>query len=340
MTTLYVREQGAHIRRKNETVRVMLKSETLQESPVRDLDQVIVYGNVQMTTQAAALLVHHDVDVVFYSQAGRFRYRLQQSGARYARLRQVQLRMADEAPRSLSLAKSIVRGKLANQERLVQTLAQRDKTLTSNEVFLRAQRGIHLMAQHCGGAGSSDALRGFEGKAAVFYFDVMKTRVPKAWGFRKREYYPPPDPWNATLSFSYSLLLKDVIAVVQLVGLDPYVGFFHALEANRPSLALDLMEEYRPLVDDVDLQLLASGKLPLERYRRNANGRRPVEIGPELLPVVIGAYEDRLEQTIRSAATGEHITVRRSLELQARQLAQVILGKRKIYLPIRLSFRV
>lgn len=336
MTTLYVREQGARVCRDGERVRVMHGQETLHEAIARDLDQVVIYGNVQVTTQAATLLVQHDVDVVFYSQHGRYKFRFQDSGARYARLRQAQLRLADKPERVLAIAHSIVRGKLENQQRLLHALAE--GATAPAALLRRAQTGVQQMAAASARAQTPDELRGFEGKGAAFYFEAMQALVPPAWGFHGRAYYPPPDPWNATLSFGYSLLLKDVNAVVQRVGLDPYVGFFHALEANRPSLVLDLMEEYRPLVDDICLRLLANGKLPLASYRRQVGEDRPVEMGPNLLPVLIQAYEQRLEQNMRYVLTGEQTSIRRCLGLQARQMASLILDQARVYRPLPLTF--
>lgn len=332
MTTLYVREQGARVVREGERIRVMRGQETLHEAAVRELEQVVVYGNVQVTTQAATLLVQQDVDVVFYSSHGRFRFRLLQGGSRYARLRQAQLRLRDDAAATLATAQAVVRGKLENQGRLLEALAKEKPALS------RALPGIRQMAVGSGQARTLDELRGFEGKGAAFYFEAMKTLVPPVWGFHGRAYYPPPDPWNATLSFGYSLLLKDVGAAAQLVGLDAYVGFFHALEANRPSLLLDLMEEFRPLVDGVCLGLLAQGRLPLAEYRRRTDEERPVEMGPALLPVLIEAYEERLEGKERYGLSGEQTTLRRCLELQARQMAALILGQGRSYRPLALSF--
>lgn len=339
MTVLYVREQGARICRNGEKVRVMQKGKILHELAVRELDQVVVYGNVQLTTQAAALLVSQDVDVVFYSQHGRFRYRLVQTGARYARLHQAQLRMVEDERRSLAVAQTIVVGKLHNQAALLTALAGGMASVRAvAEGLTRAAAEVRQMQASCAHATTPDGLRGFEGRAGAIYFGAMQTLVPPSWGFRGRAYHPPPDPWNATLSFGYSLLLKDVAAAVQLVGLDPYVGFFHALEANRPSLVLDLMEEFRPLVDAMCLELLAADKLPLAQYRRLPDPEQPVLMGPQLVPVLITAWEKRLEQTVRHVLSGEQTSMRRCLELQARQMAAVIVGQATVYRPQPLVF--
>lgn len=337
MTVLYIREQGAQVVRKNEQIRVRLKDNVLTQTPVRKLDQIIVYGNVQVTTQAAALLVRHAVDVVFYSSTGRFRFRLLKDGSRYASLRRAQFRLVEDPQHSLTIAKAIVAGKLENQRRLLEIWARFDSRSHRN-MYRKGQASIENMSRQGRHAPTVDILRGFEGKAANSYFALMRRLVPSRWGFQQRAYHPPPDPWNATLSFGYSLLLKDVLAAIELVGLDAYVGFFHALEANRPSLALDLMEEFRPLVDDAMLRLLLAGRLLLSRYRRRPGSTRPVEIGAELLPVVIEGYEAALSKHLKSLQSGT-LRGRAVIEAQVRQIAVLIVEQRHLYRPVVIDFQ-
>ena len=336
MTVLYIREQGAQITRKHEQIRVRHKDKIISQTPVRELDQVIIYGNVQISTQAAALLTLHSVDVLFYSTTGRFRYRLQRGGSRYARLRQTQLRVADDTARSLDIARSVVAGKLKNQMRLMDIWAAGVKP-SKRHLVRQARQNLNNILRQCSHAGTADQLRGYEGGAATLYFTAMRRLIPSSWGFQQRAYYPPPDPWNAVLSFGYSLLMKDVLAAIELIGLDPYVGFFHALEANRPSLALDLMEPLRPMVDDAMLRLMLSGKLPLSSFRIRPDARRPVELGKKLLPIVIEGYETALKN-LQSGQSG--VTPGRSvLTSQVRQFASVLLDKRNRYKPVELKFK-
>jgi len=337
MTVLYIREQGAQVIRKNEQIRVRLKGKVISQAPVRDLDQVVVYGNVQVTTQAAALLARYAVDVIFYSTTGRFRYRLLKDGSKYASLRRSQFRIVDNMRQSLAIAKSVVAGKLENQKRLIDVWSHYD-TSSHKHAYRQGIRSIDLLLRQSQRASSIDILRGFEGKAATIYFSLMRQLIPARWGFHQRAYHPPPDPWNATLSFGYSLLLKDVLAAVELVGLDAYVGFFHALEANRPSLALDLMEEFRPLVDDAMLRLLLSGRLPLARYRQRPGNSRPVEIGSDLLPVVIEGYETGLVMHLKPPRSGVS-GGRTVIEMQVRQMAELFLARRRDYQPVAIQFR-
>lgn len=155
-----------------------------------------------------------------------------------------------------------------------------------------------------------------------------------SWRFRQRAYYPPPDPFNALLSFAYSLLLKDVLADVNLIGLDPYLGFFHEVDYGRPSLALDLMEEWRPYVADaLVLELVNRGTLKADDFTWTGRARRPVELGEVGVGRVLQAYGERLNTTLYHphAGPGGQTTMRQAIRLQARLLARVVDGEASAY---------
>ena len=177
-----------------------------------------------------------------------------------------------------------------------------------------------------------DQLRGFEGKAAAYYFDGIRTFFDPAWGFQKRDYYPPPDPANALLSFAYTLLLKDVEAQIQLVGLDPYLGFFHTLGYNRPALALDLMEEFRPAVADIVVLTLVRGEqITLDDFEQTGDPDLPVRMTRAAIDVLVAAYETRMEDRIYHPLANGQTNFRRVIELQARQMARVVRGEAETY---------
>lgn len=345
MTVLYVKDQGAVVRRDVEQIRVTRpKDRQRQEAllakiSVRELEQVVLWGNVQLTTQAAALLLQNEVDVVFLSLYGSYRGRLSRDGSKFARLRHQQLALTGDEQRSLGIAKQIVQAKLVNQRNLLQRTHQRAAAdaggAVGSEAAARlghAAEGIDRMRRASADAANADALRGFEGKAAAYYFSAIKPLLDPKWSFDGRAYYPPPDPFNAVLSFGYSLLLKDVTAAIHLVGLDPYLGCFHALEYGRPSLTLDLMEEFRPLVvDQAVLDLVLDGKLTPGEFTYTGRPERPVELGHNKAPVVIQAYEKRLDVVVAHAESGANQRLRRCLELQARVFARVVTGQRTDY---------
>ena len=332
MTILYVQEQGAVVRRDGEEVRVTMDDKVLTRAPVREVEQVVVCGNVQITTQAGALLLQNDVDVVFLSYHGAFRGRwVKGEGLKFAKLRHAQLQLAGDERRSVEVAKGIVRAKLANQRNALALLVKGAQP-TVAATLLQAMDGIERMKRDCSLARDPDTLRGYEGKAGAFYFAAFTALLDRAWSFQGRKYYPAPDPFNAALSFGYALLQKDISATVQLVGLDPFLGCFHAMQYDRPSLVLDLMEEFRPLVvDRVLLELVLTGKLKPAEFTFTGNSERPVELGAALIPRIIQAYEVRATSALLHTPSGERNTIRRCFELQARIFARVVMGAREGY---------
>lgn len=342
MTSIYVREQGAQIRRSGERLVVSKQGSVLDEFPLADVEQVVLMGNVQLTAQAAALLLAHEIDVVYLSTYGKFRGRLVGSGSKHARLRQQQMAAANNPAVALNIARAMVDGKIHNQRVVLQRQARRpgDAEMPANgradgqTRFERALQGMVQMRQAANKAENMDALRGYEGKAAAHYFDAVRSLLEPDWGFERRDYYPPPDPFNALLSFCYSLLLKDVLAAVNLVGFDPYQGFFHEITYGRPSLALDLMEEWRPLVaDSLALELVNRGSLRPEAFVRTRNPRRPVELGEAGMQRVLRGYGQRLEMTVYHplAGPGGNTPIRHAIVLQARRLARVVDGRTADY---------
>lgn len=337
MTVLYVKEPGSVIRRDVERIKVTRRppdkrtDELLHSISVRDLEQVVLYGNVQLTTQAAALLLENDVDVVYLSHYGKFRGRLGQDGSKFAQLRHAQLRLVGDKRRALALALAIVSAKLSNQRNVLNRRAANALPEVRQKLGESAA-GIEQMRSASRRATTLDALRGFEGKAGVYYFAALKALLPPRWAFNGRQYHPAPDPFNALLSFGYSLLLKDMSATIHLVGLDPYLGCFHAMEYGRPSLTLDLMEEFRPVaVDEPLLEMIANERLGPQDFVYTGRADRPVELGEGKMAVVISAYEQRLAQSVKHTDSDALQTLRRCMELQARIYGRVVMETRQSY---------
>lgn len=345
MTSIYVREQGARVGRRGERLTVSKDGLLIQEFPLAQVDQVVLLGNVQLTAQATATLLERDIDVVYLSSYGKYRGRLTAGGGSQAQLRLQQMQRANDPSFRLSVVRGLVTGKIENQARVLQQLrvlsrAPGDRTdrRAGEPLFQQAVAGMAAAGRQALQAPSVDSVRGHEGRAAAFYFAAIRALLDSSWGFERRAYHPPPDPFNALLSLLYSLLLKDVLAAVNVVGLDPYLGFFHEPEDGRPSLALDLMEEWRPLVaDTVALTLIRDGSITPSMFDRSGNPRRPVSLGETGMQLVLRAYGEHLETTIYHplAGPGGNSSMRMVLTLQARHMARVIQGKESRYKPVR-----
>lgn len=342
MSAIYVKEQGATIGRSGERIVVSKNGLVLDEFPLQSVEQMVLMGNVQLTAQAAATLLAQEVDVVFLSSYGKFRGRLLGAGSKHARLRQAQLQRFSQEETRLAVARAIVEGKIHNQRVILQRQAGRssgrprgeERLVLDRAAFERALAGMMEMRRAALAATNLDSLRGYEGRAAAFYFAAIRALLDPAWQFEKRAYHPPPDPFNALLSFSYSLLLKDVLAAVHLVGFDPYLGCFHEIEYGRPALPLDLMEEWRPLVADaLALELVNRGSLTPESFIWTGQVRRPVELGERHVRTVLEAYGRRLETKLYHplAGPGGETAVRQAIVLQVRRLARFVLGEGEGY---------
>ena len=335
MPAVYVREQGAVVRKRGERLVVTKEDAELMEVPLVHVDQVVLMGNVQLTTQAVALLLQHEVDVVFFSQRGKFRGRLVQTGSKFARLRHAQLQVMSDEAGSLRIAREVVVGKLTNQRVLLQRQAARLASSPDRVRLEEAIRGIRAMLRAARGAPSLDSLRGYEGKGGAYYFGALRALIPSAFGFRGRAYHPPPDPANALLSFGYTLLLKDIVGAVQLVGLDPYLGFFHAIDYGRPSLALDVMEEFRPIiVDGMVLELIHTHVVTPQDFVWTQKAQRPVHMTDGAVEVLLERYEQRALTQVTHPVRRQQTTYRRCFEWQVRQVAGIVLGKRQQYQPV------
>ena len=340
MTTLNIRTQGAKVGRRGERLIISKQGELLEQFPLGQIEQVVLFGNVQLTTQATATLLNLDIDVVFMSFYGKFRGRLQGVGSKQAKLRHAQLQKMSDNHFNLKVAKAIVEGKIHNQRVLLQRQTRRiSPTESANlrqpanpQVFQRALQGMIKMQRASNSATTLDQLRGYEGKAAAYYFEAIRTLIDSNWGFKKRQFYPAPDPFNALLSFSYSLLQKEVTSSVKQVGFDLYLGLFHEIDYGRPSLALDLMEEWRPLVSDAMVLHLTNRKIITpQHFQRTRNPKRPVQLNNAGRDHILRAYGHRLETKLHHPLAGGQTTLAQAIIWQTRRLGHLVLDKTNVY---------
>lgn len=346
MPTVYITEPGVQIHKRGQRLLAVKGEDILQDIPLIKVERLILMGSgVSVTTPVLHALARNKVDVLFLTKGGGFVSRMIGREHKHSRLRHAQALSVSQEKLSFSIAKKIVEGKIHNQR----VLAQRHtRKLSWAAGPLNTMSKMHSRVSGCR---DLDELRGIEGTAAREYFHLLRGLIKKprdgdSWRFLKREYYPPPDPINALLSFGYTLLLNDLIAVCQIVGLDPDLGFFHALDYGKPSMALDLEEEFRAVI--VDSVVLLAVNRPIiglndfraaDGYRSEAgeNGNtkqtQPVLLKDDARKKFITLYENRINEQVYHPASGGATTYRRVFELQAYQLASVILGKQTEYQP-------
>lgn len=326
---LYVTEPGSFVGVKGGRVVVTLDKQPVTDVRLIDVSQVCLFGPVQVSSEALARLWRAAVPVLWFSTGGWLRGWAQGEPSKFVELRRRQAAVHGQG--GLGLAAGMIAGKIHNQRVL---LRRNGGGGTSGVV--RSLAGLKVGAQK---AQDVQSLLGIEGTAARQYFEhfvdmVGPARRHLADGFELfgRARRPAPDPLNALLSFTYGLLVKDLVAVCLGVGLDPYLGVLHRPRYGRPSLALDLAEEFRPLIaDSVVLGLLNNGEIDVGHFFFRGAG---VTLTKDGRRVVLRAYERRLAQTVRHPVFGYTISYRRVLDVQARICAAVMLGELTDYVPM------
>lgn len=318
---LYVVEQGAKLTRESRLVLVTKDDQVLARVPVIQVSQVVLFGNVQVTTPTLRLLLDEGVEVVLLSAHGQFYGRLVGAQSGNGQLRVAQVLCSRDTTFSMRTAQEMVYGKVHNIKIFLQRYARRLETPGAPAVDAAASSVDELMAR-CRRTTTLNSLLGLEGMASAIYFGVWKNLLKPPWTFEKRLRRPPPDPVNVLLSFGYTILMQNLLGAVLTTGLDPYVGFLHQLDYNRPSLALDLMEEFRPLiVDSVVLRCLNNGIITPAHFQPGEEEDRPIVLGPDGVKLFLRELETRLTQAFKHPVSGEEVNYRRLFLLQAYRLA-------------------
>jgi CRISPR-associated protein Cas1 len=319
---LYVTEQGASVGVKSGRVEVRLEGEILASLRLLDVSQVCLIGNAQVTSQAMREFFFREIPVAWFTYGGQFCGLAEGLPSKHVDLRRRQVAIAHQG--GLEIAQRLVAAKIRNSRTLL-----RRNTRARNP---RALQSLKQLAAEALESVSIASLLGIEGTAARIYFGEFPTMLagPHAmpgapFSFEGRNRRPPRDAVNCLLSFTYALLTKDLTAALWLVGFDPYLGFFHRPRFGRPALALDMAEEFRPLVaESVVIGLINNGEIRPSDFVVRAGG---VSLTSEGRRTVLRAYERRLGMEVRHPTFGYSATYRRVFEVQARVLAAHILAE-------------
>ena len=322
---LYVTEQGARIGIRSGRVVVSKDREELQQLRLLDVSQISVYGNVQVSSQMMRAAFRESIPVCWFSYGGWFQGIAEGLPSKHVDLRRRQVAIAAQA--GLPLAQAMIEGKLRNSRTFLRRNARSDVKPVLHQ--------IKSLADAVGDSESIESLLGMEGTGARLYFSRFSSMIRDAslgaFDFNGRTRRPPRDPINCLLSYVYALLTKDLTAVSLAVGFDPYLGVFHRPRFGRPALALDLAEEFRPLVaESVVINVVNNGEVGERDFLVRAGG---VALTQEGRRSVLSAYERRLDTEVTHPTYGYRITYRRVFEVQARVLAAHLLGEIPAYTP-------
>lgn len=321
---MVVQDSRAHVGIRGDQIVVTREGETVAKLPLNQIRHLFLYGVPQVSSQLVHALLEREVNVAYFSAAGRFLGILGGLPASGVDARRGQYRMFDQPGIRLILAREALRAKIHNQR----VMLMRNGEVP--EAVLKTMAEYRSMVVE---APDLDTARGVEGAAAALYFSQFPTMISGcSWArfaFEGRNRRPPRDPVNAMLSLGYSILSKEAAGVCHAVGLDPFLGFLHQPRYGRPALALDLMEEFRPLIaDSVVISLINRREILESDFISTTSGTFLNERGRR---VFWEGWFRRLDTEVSHPEFGYKMSYRRMLEVQARQLWRFCRGEARHY---------
>jgi CRISPR-associated protein Cas1 len=330
MSTLYVIEPGARIEKEYGRLLVTKDDAVLLRVPLGRVSRVVLVGRAGATTAALHALLAAGIPLLFISRSGRLLGQLQPPLPPNLPRRRAQFGRDADSAFCLALARCLVGGKLRNQRTLARRLVRR-RSLPDDGALAALDGALAAAATTADLA----TLRGVEGHAARRYFRLYRAAFDPLWRFERRTRRPPRDPVNALLSLGYTLLTQNLMTALEIVGLDPYLGYFHAETVGRPALALDLVEEFRaPVVDSLVLSLINHRLLQPDDFVPD-DDTGGVGLTDRGLRVFFNQFNRKLESELLVRDIDRRLSYRKLFDLQARRLSRVIDGDEATYRPFR-----
>lgn len=330
LRTLYIMEQGAELGKEYERFIVRKKDTAPIEVPAIKVDQILIFGNVRITTPAMQFCLIEDIPIVLLSSRGQYYGVVESAKSDQVTLHARQFARVADPNFALGFSRGVVRGKLVN----ARTLLLRQGRRTEDPDIQAAASEIEGLIGRIAEGSTLDELRGLEGAGAARYFSVWPKLLGPEWGFTARRRQPPPDPVNSLLSFGYTLLFYNVYAMLRARGLHPHVGIYHALRPGHPALCSDLMEEFRaPIVDATVLTLIHRRQVSPADFVLPAEPGLPCLLTDAARKRVTHAFEQAMNRPVSHPDAGERCDYRRAIALQAERVIAYLRDEAKPYTP-------
>ena len=334
--TLYVMTPNAYAHLENNTLRIDVEREKRLQVPLHHLRSLVCFGNVLVSPALMHRLADEGKTVVLLDGSGRFKARLEGPISGNILLRQAHHRSAADGAFALEFARALIAGKLKNSRGLLLRAGREAADADERAQLVRAADNLAASLRALAQAGDLDVLRGVEGEAARGYFAalnlVVKPQVREHFALNGRTRRPPLDRFNALLSFLYSMLMNDCRSALETAGLDPQLGFLHAVRPGRAALALDLQEEFRAvLADRLALTLINRGQLSPRDFDEREGGA--VMLNDSGRRAVIAAWQERKQEEITHPLLGIKVPIGIVPFVQARLMARTVRGEMDGYLP-------
>ncbi|MFM9816939.1 UNVERIFIED_CONTAM: type I-C CRISPR-associated endonuclease Cas1c [Spiribacter pallidus] len=330
LNTLYITRQETYLHKERETIIIKQGDEKLGQFPALSLGGILCFGRVSVSPFLMGYCADQGIGLAFYTDYGRFLARVQGPENGNVLLRREQYRWADSPDQAVSVARLSVAAKIANSRSVLQ---REIRNHGDTSLLRQAVDELACSLRRVRSADSVDAIRGMEGDAAKTYFGVFNELVKgSGFAFGGRVRRPPTDPVNALLSFVYSLITQECTSALQGVGLDPYVGFLHKDRPGRPSLALDMLEEFRAAwADRLVLTLINRQQIQLKDFETDSTGA--VRLKEEPRKRVLTAYQERKQTELLHPYLEEQVPLGLLPHCQALLLARHLRGDMQLYPP-------
>ncbi len=329
LNTLYVNTPGSYLRLDNDTLRVEVEREAKLRVPLHHLQAVVCFGPVGLSAPLMHRLAESAIGLVLLDDNGRFKARLEGATAGNVLLRRAQHLRAMDPVFALDTARAFVAGKLKNCRQVLQRGARESKLPDEAARLTRGADDLAASLRALPGTADLDSLRGVEGEAARQYFGcislLVRADARPHFAMDGRNRRPPRDRINALLSFLYAMWMNDCRSAIEAAGLDPQVGFLHALRPGRAALALDLMEEFRPYADRLALSLVNREQVGADGFALREGGG--VSLTPEARKTVVVAYQQRKQEDITHPLLAQTLPLGLVPLVQARLLARAVRGE-------------
>lgn len=337
LNTLYITSEDAFVHKERETFVVKINDEKVFQAPTHSIENIVCFGFKALTPALMAYCAENNVGISYLSMNGKFLARVYGAQKGNVLLRKAQYAISDDEFLSLKIARSIIAAKVSNYRYILLRHQRNHPDLCPEDVILTADAMSNRLKK-IEEARSLDELRGYEGECANLYFSVLSNLITSQredFTFLQRSKRPPLDPANALLSFTYAILVNDVRSALETVGLDPQVGFLHQLRAGRPSLALDLMEEFRAYMGDrIMLNLINLKQVSKKDFEIRESGE--VKMSDDARKALLTAYQKRKQEEITHPFLREKMTIGLLPHIQAQLLARYIRGDIEEYPPFYL----
>ncbi|WP_017652457.1 type I-D CRISPR-associated endonuclease Cas1d [Fortiea contorta] len=331
MGTVYITQDDAFIGKTDERLNVKFEKKTILDIPLIKIDGLVIVGRASISPLAIAELVNQKIPLTFLTNTGKYIARLEPEMSKNIFVRSAQWKAAGETTQAIHLTQGFVRGKLKNYRYSLSQAKRRYSELDLDAGINQLSNAIASLDK----ANSINTIRGFEGAGSAAYFGCFNQLIRvDDFNFSTRNRRPPLDPVNSLLSLGYSLLRHDIQGALNIVGFDPYLGYLHTERYGRPSLALDLMEEFRPLIVDAVVLTAINRRMLTPKDFITEPLSNAVSLTKDGLHIFLRLYQEKKQNKFKHPLMQNQHTYQETFEIQARLLAKYLLGEIDKYPPL------